>query len=378
MSADAARLKQVLYNLLSNAIKFTPTGGRVRVSCAPSPEVGFLRITVSDTGPASRPTDLARLFTPFTQLANAKERGGTGLGLALSKQFVELMGGQIGVDSVPGQGSAFFVDLPLHDMPELGPTPPAPSSPSPLVLVVEDDLAAQELIVLALQSGGYQTIAVRSGDQALVEARRRKPDVITLDVFLPTVDGWDVLQLLKANPETASIPVVMVTISSDRAKAFSLGAVEHMVKPVGRDDLLDALTRRQLTAKARTGKVSRPRHRRRHGPPRPGARDARAARLQSCAPTTSGERGLVKAQAEPPDLILLDLLMPELSGVEVVARLRADPRTREVPILLMTAPGARAPSERQRLNRDVATVIAKGQGDTGDLLDEVSRVLAKP
>ncbi|HEX4460073.1 MAG TPA: PAS domain S-box protein, partial [Polyangia bacterium] len=256
VSADAARFKQVLYNLLSNAIKFSPPGGRVRVSCAVSPRAGYLRVMVKDTGGGLSDEDIARLFTPFTQLANGKERGGTGLGLALSKQFVELMGGYIGVDSELGVGSSFFVDLPLHALPEIGPTGTAPSPRAPVVLVVEDDLPAQELIVLSLQSSGYQTIAVRTGDQALAEARRRRPDVITLDVFLPTVDGWDVLKLLKSDPATAPIPVVMVTISSDRAKAFSLGAIEHLVKPVSRDDLLDALTRRSFTQKARTSRVS--------------------------------------------------------------------------------------------------------------------------
>jgi PAS domain S-box-containing protein len=376
VSADAARFKQVLYNLLSNAIKFTPAGGRVRVSCALSPEAGFLRITVSDTGSGITPDDIARLFTPFTQLANAKERGGTGLGLALSKQFVELMGGQIGLHSLPGEGSSFFVDLPLHELADLAPPPPAVSPRAPLVLVVEDDPAAQELIVLALQSGGYQTVAIRSGERALPEARRRRPDVITLDVFLPTVDGWEVLQLLKSDPETAPIPVVMVTISSDRAKAFSLGAIEHLVKPVGRDDLLDALTRRRFTARARTEKVTVL------------AIDDDATHLDLVRATlephgftvrteTSGERGLDAALAEPPDLILLDLVMPDLSGVEVVSRLRAEERTRGVPILLVTGQELTA-RERQRLNRDVTAVIAKGAGSTGDLLQEVSRVLKKP
>ena len=376
VSADAARFKQVLYNVLSNAIKFSPPGGRVRVSCALSPRAGYLRITVRDTGSGLGDTDIARLFIPFTQLANGKDRGGTGLGLALSKQFVELMDGHIGVDSQPGQGSAFFVDLPLHAMPELRPSAPSASPRAPVVLVVEDDLPAQELIVLALQSSGYQTIAVRTGDQALAEARHRRPDVITLDVFLPTVDGWDVLKLLKSEPATATIPVVMVTISSDRAKAFSLGAIEHLVKPVSRDDLLDALTRRSFTQKARTSRVSvlaiddDPAH-----------LDLVRATLEphgfAVRTEPSGQRGLAAALSERFDLVLLDLVMPDLSGVEVVTRLRADERTRNLPILLVTGQ-ALEPEERARLNRDVAAVIAKGSSSTSDLLYEVSRVLKMP
>jgi len=374
VSADGVRLKQVLYNLLSNAIKFTRPEGEVRVVCAPSPQAGFVRMSVSDEGPGIADEDLGKLFTPFKQLANAAEVGGTGLGLALTKQLVEAMAGHIGVESRVGRGSTFWVDLPRSTQPSEPKTPDVvPVRDAPLALVVDDEAAARELLVLALHGSGFRTLAASSGEEAIAQARRHAPDVITLDVFLPTIDGWDVLRLLKSDPATARIPVVMVSISSERARAFSLGAVEHLVKPVAREELLEALSRRSFTTKTKTTPVhvlaiDDDVHQ----------LDLFRAALEPqgfvVRTESSGRAGIAAAAAAPVDLVLLDLVMPDVSGIEVVSALRADARTRGVPILLITAHELSA-ADRARLNGDVDAVLSKGAVSVEELLAEIGRVL---
>ena len=373
VSADAARLKQVLYNLLSNAIKFTPAEGRIAVALTVEHARRKVRIAVRDTGTGIAEEDLGRLFTPFTQLTNARERGGTGLGLALSRQLIELMGGSIGVESELGVGSTFWIELPISDDTRVTDATAAISVAAPLALIVDDDAGAQELLALVLQENGFRTVCVSSGDEAIAQARKQRPDVITLDVFLPTIDGWDVLKLVKSDPELATIPVVMVTISSDRGKAFSLGALEHLVKPVEREQLLAALDRRSFTTKVKTAPV------------RVLAIDDDPAQLELVRATleprgfrvrcaSDGKSGLQAARTDAVDLILLDLVMPDLSGIEVVGELRADARTRSVPILLVTAHQLH-PGERARLNGDVQAILSKGTLEVNLLLDEIDRVL---
>jgi signal transduction histidine kinase/CheY-like chemotaxis protein len=372
--ADGARLKQVLYNLLSNAIKFTPTGGHVTLAFGRAPENGRVRASVTDSGPGIAPEDQGRLFTSFTRLSNAEGREGTGLGLALTKQLVELMGGTIGIQSAVGSGSTFFVDLPEHDAPDrAAPQPTTDAEAAPLALVVDDDSLAQELLVLSLQESGFRTLVAATGEEALAAARRHRPDVITLDVFLPTIDGWDVLRLLKTDGETADIPVVMVSISSDRGKAFSLGALEHLIKPVARETLLAALSRHSFTTKVRAAPV--------HVlaiDDDVNQLDLFRAALEPrgfvVRTATTARAGLEAARADPVDLILLDLVMPDLSGVEVVGRLRADVRTSAIPILLITAHELTA-EQRTRLNGDVHAIISKGTASVDNLADEIARVL---
>jgi PAS domain S-box-containing protein len=374
---DPVRCKQAFYNFLSNAIKFTPPGGRVTVSCSASADGRWIRCAVSDTGPGIGGADVERLFKPFAQL----ERGdaaatGTGLGLALTQQLVELMGGSVVVDSQLGRGSTFFFDLPVHAAILLQEQPPtAPESGAPLALVVDDDSGARELLELALRNNGFETQTSSTGEGELVLARRQRPAIILLDVFLPGMDGWEVLRLLQNDPETAGIPVVMVTISSDRQKAFGLGAIEHLVKPVERRMLLEALRRHSFTSKVT------------QRPVRVLAVDDDPRQLELAratlepmgfvvSTTTSGEIGVNMAIEGGYDLLLLDLVMPDLSGVEVVAALRRNESTRTLPIVLITAHHLE-PAERERLNGDVQLVLAKGSLQIADLMAEINRLLGR-
>jgi CheY-like chemotaxis protein len=296
------------------------------------------------------------------------------------------MGGRVELESVVGKGSTFWIDVPLHDGVGAGAREqPAAAATArvaavarrdkPLALVVEDEAKAQELLVLLLEEHGYQTVTATTAEEALGQARKLRPEVITLDVFLPTVDGWDVLRLLKTDPEIAEIPVVMVTVSNDRGKAYSLGAMEHLVKPVGREQLLEALGRRGFVERVRTESV------------RVLAIDDDEKQLElyraeleprgfKVRVVTSGAAGIEVAKRERVDVVLLDLVMPEMSGVEVVARLRGDERTRGVPILLVTAHQL-SESERARLGGDVQAVVSKGAMTVAELPQEIAKVLRR-
>jgi len=371
--ADVARAKQILYNLLVNAIKLTPAGGQLTVQFEIAPSGQHVRTTIR-VGDTIEPEVVTRLFEPYSQLGNGRERGGTGLGLALTRQLAELMHGQVGVETRPG-GSFFFVDLPVDAKELLGEAGVPDRADAPLALVVDDDPRAQELLTLELREAGFRTFAVATGEEALAEARRLHPDIITLDVFLPTVDGWEVLRNFRLDPELAAIPVVMVTISTDRKRAFSLGAVEHLVKPVSGKELLSTLARRSFPV------IPRERPLRvlvidDDELQRMQVRDALEPSGFKVAAAATGAAGIAAAQDGPVDLILVDLVLPDMTGIEVVAALKGDVRTREAPILLITAHELSA-EQRGRLNSDVEKVIAKGSLRPGGLIAEVSAVLRR-
>ncbi len=371
---DPSRIKQVLFNLLSNAIKFTPPDGRIVLDCALRPDGSSVRLSVTDTGLGISPEDVPRLFTPFTQLGARSRAGSTGLGLALSRQLVELMSGRIGVESTVGGGSTFYVDLPVAPG---GATAPLaePQQPrgNPLALIIDDETSAQELLSLTLQANGYETIVVANGEDALAAARSKQPAVITLDVFLPTIDGWDLLRVLKSDPRTCAIPVVMVSISGDRQKAFGLGAVDHVMKPVDPQALMEALGRQSFTTKVKQRAVHLL------------VIDDDPRQLELMQTTlgaygfhvrseTSARAGLKAALSEAPDLVLIDMVMPDLSGIEVIGALRANPRTASLPLMILTAQDIND-ADRARLHGDVQAVLAKGTTGTNALVEEINRAL---
>lgn len=378
VAADPVRCKQVFYNLLSNSIKFTPKGGKVTVTCAVAPSGRTVRTSIADSGPGIKSEDMARLFKPFEQLDHTGLHavGGTGLGLALSKQLVELMGGEVGVTSAQGQGSVFFFELPVGTFEaEKRVASQRVGAAKPLALIVEDDPGARELLELTLEGDGYETKSAATGESAIVLARKCLPAVIVLDVFLPGIDGWEVLKSLRAAPDTADIPVVMASISSDRQKAFALGAIEHLTKPVDREALLAALRRHGFTSKVMTDPVhvlavdDEPNH-----------RMLVRAMLEPAGfrvtTVESGLAGLEVAKSEPCDLLLLDLALPDISGVEIVAALRQHEPTRRLPIFLVTAQEV-STALRERLHGDVELILSKGQLRMGDLVAEINRVLGR-
>ncbi|MFN7146252.1 MAG: ATP-binding protein, partial [Myxococcota bacterium] len=238
--ADAIRLRQVLYNLLSNAIKFTRAGGRVRFAAWEAGDQ--LHLAVSDTGVGIRREDLPRLFREFDQLETdlGNKPEGTGLGLALSRRLVQLLGGRIAVSSELGVGSTFTVSLPLQDL--VGePTTTPEAKGAPLVLVVDDDPTAADLITGHLRMAGLSVAWARTGDEALDMAADLHPVAITLDILMPGLDGWTVLERLRTDPRTVASPVIVVSVVDEASRCLELGAAHYLVKPVDRAALLRSL-----------------------------------------------------------------------------------------------------------------------------------------
>ncbi len=252
--ADRTKLKQILYNLMCNAVKFTPEGGTVGIRAhwstgsfpwAP-PEKRFLRLSVWDTGPGIPEEERERIFEEFEQLDPSRSTEGTGLGLPMAKKLTELHGGTIELESTPGKGSIFHVYLPAHPSElvekfKVEIEKPATSLKPPLVMIVEDDPATAELIRIYLREGGYEVEHISDGLEALRKIKERQPFAVILDIMLTGKDGWEVLQALKSDPETADIPVIIHSILEDRELAFALGATDYIVKPADKSQFLRKL-----------------------------------------------------------------------------------------------------------------------------------------
>jgi CheY-like chemotaxis protein len=238
VSADAARLEQVVVNLLTNAVKFTGSGGSIAVAAS---LVGDeVVVTVRDTGVGIAPDHQQRIFEAFQRGDRRASVEGTGLGLTLSKRFVELHGGRIWVESEPGVGSTFAFAIPVGQFGEEFVSVNATPDPS-TVLVIEDDRRSAELFELYLSGAGYAVQIASDGAEGLELARALRPRAVILDILLPRIDGWDLLTRLKADPATAGCPVVVVSMLDERGKGLSLGAAEYLIKPVSREAMLDAL-----------------------------------------------------------------------------------------------------------------------------------------
>ena len=257
LNADRLRFKQVLYNLLSNAIKFTPAGGRVSIEG--SADTGMARFSVTDTGIGIPAEEHEAIFDSFHQVGTTTKgvREGTGLGLAITKRLLNQHGGDIRVESEPGKGSCFYFTVPVKPASEERAFLEQPRE-APLVLVVEDEGPAQELLVSHLEEAGYRAITVGSGVEAVRAARELRPDVITMDILMPGKNGWQVVEELKRTPATATIPVIIISVVEERKKGLAIGAVDYLVKPVSKDHLLEAI-RRSMAGSGRKGAEERQR-----------------------------------------------------------------------------------------------------------------------
>ena len=362
MDADPVKLKQILYNLASNAVKYSPDGAEVTIAAAAleasanSLGVDAMEIRVTDHGAGISPADQSLIFEEFRQGADSQGKEGTGLGLTLVKKFTELHGGAIRVESAPGAGCAFLGLLPLHcEAGTVAPTPPhAPVTAGDhrqRILVVEDDPAGYDVISLALIAAGYLPIAARTGEEALHFARTLVPAAITLDLMLPDMDGWELLRALKARPETARIPVIVVSLSDNRELGLALGVDDYFVKPADLNQLVGRV-RELTTARATVLLID-------DDPHVHALFDevlvAAGFRVDHAA---GGAAGLASAQSAPPDLVVLDVMMEGMSGFEVAGRLKADPRTAAVPILVHSALEL-GPDEHYRLRGKIAGLMQK-------------------
>jgi signal transduction histidine kinase/CheY-like chemotaxis protein len=360
--ADRGRLRQVVYNLLSNAIKFTPDEGRIRVESRWADDEA--RIAVVDSGVGIAPEDLGRIFDEFSQVGDLKAReAGTGLGLALSRRLAEAHGGELTVSSELGVGSRFELRIPDSRAPQPESLATSvgrrvPTDAGATVLVIEDDPGAVRLLRTYLEAEGYEVDAAASGEAGLAAARASTPAAILLDVLLPGMDGWEVLRQLKVDPDLRDVPVLVATVVDERNVAMRLGAADYFLKPVRPDALLARLSQYTFTTKVKQRSV-----RVVAIDDDPAARDLVVQALRPAGfdvvAAASGREGLALALERPPDLVICDLVMPDMDGYEVVDRLQADETTRDTVILILTGQELSS-TDRERLNGKVAQIIAKG------------------
>ena len=390
MHADLTKVRQALFNLLSNAAKFTHEG-LVTLDASRQRMDGseWIVFRMSDTGIGMSPEQILKLFQDFTQAdaSTTRKFGGTGLGLALTRRFCQMMGGDVTVHSVPGEGSVFTITLPAvvdeakpeasaevtsgppDDVADDGaePLPPAKSC----VLVIDDDPRQRDLMQRFLSKEGFCVRTAAGGEEGLRLARQLRPAAITLDVMMPDIDGWRVLSALKADAELCDIPVIMLTMVDDRKRGFTLGASDYATKPVDRHHLSRILK-----------KYTCP------NPPcpvllvedDPATREVTRAILEKegwrVSEAKNGRAALECMEQDRPSLILLDLIVAEMDGFEFVARVRKHDEWRSIPIVVLTAHDLSS-EERLRLNGFVEKILPKEEGDSREvLLHQVRDLLA--
>jgi len=406
VTADPRKIKQILYNLLSNAVKFTSEGGQVtvRIARVTRADVGqlsgswkgwslpladngfeqFLKISIVDSGIGITAEGLERLFKPFSQIDAGLSRKfeGTGLGLAVVKVLAELHGGAVAAESAVGEGSCFTVWLPLRET-ETEVVAAAKTSLVPAVeavaaagvaLVVEDDFKAAELIRVQLEAQGFKVLHAASAEAALVLAIQQPLSLITLDILLPNMDGWEFLGRLKKAPELRGIPVVILSIVADANKGFALGASAVMQKPISRLELYEALVGLSLFPQPKGKKLTVL-----VVDDDPNAVELIALRVTGMAGNVlrayGGLEAIEIARRELPDVIVLDLMMPEVNGFDVVAALNERPDTASIPVLVVTARHVTG-EDRAKLSRYVASIMEKAGFDPDLFAAEVRRAMA--
>ncbi|MET0213688.1 MAG: response regulator [Vicinamibacterales bacterium] len=367
MRADMTKVRQVLFNLLSNACKFTQNG---RVSLDVERQhfaTGeWIHFRVRDTGIGMTPEQIGKLFQEFTQADTSTTRkyGGTGLGLAISRRFARIMGGDIVVESTPGEGSTFVAQFPAvieqaaSDNGDHAPPPKAAGPPRTVaantILVIDDDPVVHDLMRRLMAKEGFEVVSAHNAEEGLRLADSLRPAAITLDIMMPGTDGWKVLTALKSDPALGDIPVVLVTMTDDRNKGYALGAADFLTKPI------DPL---------RLGSVLKKQARRPPGPlaliidDDPAMREMLSRQLRSqgwdIVEASNGRTALQRIAAQVPAAIVLDLMMPELDGFDFIIELRTNPAWRDIPIVVVTAKDV-TDEDRRRLNGYVKRILVKG------------------
>jgi signal transduction histidine kinase/CheY-like chemotaxis protein len=380
MYSDLTRIRQILFNLLSNACKFTQSGTVELTVTGESGSAGdLMKFQVKDSGIGMTPEQAGKVFEAFAQADSSTTRkyGGTGLGLAITKKFCEMMDGTIEVESEPGKGTTFTVRLPKRARKETDSSPSASVAPLPSparepighILVIDDDPVIQDLMKSFLTREGYTVTVADGGPAGLLRAREVKPDVITLDIAMPVMDGWSVLSALKNDPDLRETPVVILTMTDNKNLGYALGATEYLMKPIDRERMAAVLRKY-----SRVG----------HDPILVVDDDANTRDLLRSILTKDGwsvqtaENGRValeKVKSTLPRLVLLDLMMPEMDGFAFLEEFRRLPSAGDVPVVVLTAKDLTG-EDRHRLNGHVKRIMAKGEG-TESVLKKVRELVAQ-
>jgi PAS domain S-box-containing protein len=376
--ADRVRFKQILYNLLSNAVKFTPEGGQVSVDCAEQGEL--ICISVADTGIGIRAEDQEVIFEEFRQIDGDGAHEGTGLGLAITKRLVEQQGGNIWLESEVGKGTRFSFTLPAgasqsHLASELGPHMQTPagtcSSKMPLILIVDDEVPAREILSSYLEPEGFRVEIACSAAEALEKARELQPDAITLDILMPNSNGFEALLSLKSAPDTANIPIIVVSILDQQKMGFALGAADYLVKPVDKGLLLQTI--RKYTQPLTIGEslilvVDDD----------PLTLDLLETTLHSAGYKTqtalSGKAALATLAHTRVNGILLDLVMPEMDGFEMLEHMKRDVALKDIPVVILTAKSL-TEGDAELLKRQAQALLQKDGAWKEGLMATLERVL---
>jgi signal transduction histidine kinase/DNA-binding response OmpR family regulator len=371
MHADATKVRQALFNLLSNAAKFTHEGTiTLAVKAEEHNGEPWVRMAVTDSGIGIPPEKIDHVFDEFSQADESTTRnyGGTGLGLPISRRFCQMMGGDILVESAVGKGSTFTLWLPVTVVESETVDVDAPKvvvaeGDGPTILVIDDDPNAQELLGRTLGGAGFHVVTADDGEKALELARELQPAAITLDVLMPGMDGWEVLNALKADDATRGIPVIMVTMTDDRNLGYTLGATEFLTKPVQRGQLLQLLNRYARDDGERHALVV---------DDLPENRDVLRKALEKedwrVTEAENGQLALDEVARDAPSIILLDLMMPVMDGFEFVHEIRQQDAANDIPIVVITAKDI-TEEDRQRLNGGVVGLIERQGLDQGSLVD---------
>jgi CheY-like chemotaxis protein/two-component sensor histidine kinase len=377
LKSDMKRIGQIILNLVSNAAKFTKKGViTIRIG-VDSLKPDHLRVDVADTGIGIRPEEMERIFVPFLQANSriSRDHGGTGLGLSIVRSFTALLSGSVQVSSVFGQGTTFSVTIPLNcpdgleerefvtPSPDRVPTATTPAAlDAGLVLIIDDDVASRVLLRRQIEEAGLRASEASTGEDGLAMARSLMPAMLCLDVRLPGAEGWNILAELKADPRTRNIRVIMTTVIEDRRLAATLGADDYLSKPVDRDALDRVLDRFRPDHQPGDVLIVEDEESLRQMLVRLVERNGWIARQAG-----HGGIAIKLVEAKVPDLIFLDLMMPEIDGFEFLGWLRSHPLASATPVVVVTAKELME-EDRIRLRGLVVDVVSKGGGDLREIL----------
>jgi CheY-like chemotaxis protein/anti-sigma regulatory factor (Ser/Thr protein kinase) len=378
--ADQTRFRQALLNLASNANKFTQNGVVTIAVRAQRLEDGdWITVAVTDTGIGMTPEQMGKLFQEFSQAdaSTTRKYGGTGLGLVISRRFCQMMGGDITVESKPGEGSTFTISLPRTVQSEPALITQARAQPvnqiaegteDPLILVVDDDATVRELVKRHLERAGFAVVTAGGGQEGLRLVRELQPAAVTLDIMMPDLDGWTVLAAIKGDPALAGIPVVLMSIVDQKNRGYALGAADYLVKPVDRTKLVKTLTGICGSTAGRALLVDD------DDVVRRSVRQALEPIGWKVTEAENGQVAIKSLTAARPDVIILDLMMPKMDGFEFLDELRGRPDWQDIPVVVITAKEL-TQQERMRLNGGVERIIQKSDRD--EMLRQLSREIGR-